>query len=140
MKLISAALALAVLAAAPALGQPRRAPAAPAWDKGAPLTISMTNRGFSPARINLRQGAGYILRLRNASNRTHIFSAKDFFRLARVDPRDQAWVARNEVEVPAGRTATIHLIAPDTPDAVYDFRSTRIADAGEKVKGVIHVR
>lgn len=138
--LLPAAFAVAMLAAPPALAQARRASAAPAWNKGAPLTITMSNRGFAPARLTLRQGAGYILRLRNVSDRTHTFSARSFFRLARVDPRDQAWVARNEVEVPAGRTATLHLIAPDTPNAIYDFRSTRIGDMGENMKGTIHVR
>ena len=125
---------LALLAAAPALAQ------TPNWAKGTPLAVTMTNRGFTPARLTMKQGATYIVTFRNASDRTHNFSAHDFFKYARVSPADQAWVTKNEVLLKAGQRATIHLVAPDTPGARYAFRSTRVEDAASKMKGAIFVR
>jgi uncharacterized cupredoxin-like copper-binding protein len=127
-------LLAALLAATPALAQ------APDWSKGTPVGIVMTNQGFTPARIVLKNGAPYALHFRNRSDRTHSFSAPPFFRLARVAPRDAAWVAHNEVSLKPGQSATLHIIAPDTPGARYEYRSTRIADAASKMKGAIFVK
>lgn len=130
-----ALLGLVLLAATPALAQK-----APSWAKGAPLTVTMTNRGFVPAQLTMKQGAGYIVRFHNASDRTHEFAAPAFFKLARVSPADQRWVSRNTLELRPGERATLHLIAPDTPGARYDYRSTRIEDAASKMKGAIYVK
>ena len=119
------------------------APAAaqkPNWTKGAAITITMTNHGFLPERIVMKQKATYILHFRNQSDRTHNFSAPTFFKIARVSPADQAWVTKNEVELRPGQAATVHIIAPDTPSARYEYRSTRIEDAASKMKGAIYVR
>ncbi|MDO6413743.1 cupredoxin domain-containing protein [Sphingomonas sp. BIUV-7] len=129
----------ALLLAPTALAAPKPAPG-PNWNRGTPLTVTMTNQGFVPARLALRQGGQYILRIRNPSDRTHSFSAKEFFGLARVSPADQAWIPRNEVELKPGQSATLHLVAPTTPGAMYYFKSTRVADAATKFKGAITVR
>ena len=113
---------------------------APAFTTGAPIRITMTNDGFVPARITLRNGADYVLQIRNRSDRAHNFSAPPFFKYARVAPRDSAWVANNRVELKPGERATLHIVAPDTPGARYDFRSTRIEDAASGMKGEIFVR
>jgi FtsP/CotA-like multicopper oxidase with cupredoxin domain len=136
MKFSSAAFVpLLVMASLPAAAQ------APInWAKGTPLTVTMTNRGFTPARIVMRQGGQYVLRLRNPSDRAHTFSAKQFFAQARVSPRDQGLIPRDEVELKPGRSATLHLVAPTTPSALYTFKSTRIADAAANFKGEIVVR
>jgi uncharacterized cupredoxin-like copper-binding protein len=128
--LILAALAIA----APAVAQK------PNWTKGTAVSIVMTNRGFVPERIVMKRGATYILHFRNRSDRTHNFAAGTFFKYARVSPADQAWVTKNEVQLRPGEAATIHIIAPDTPSARYDYRSTRIEDAASNMKGAIYVR
>lgn len=133
--ILLAALALA----APAVAQ-TRAGAVPDWTKGAPIAITMTGHGFVPARIVLTHGKPYVLRFRNTSSHAHNFSAKSFFDQALVSPRDQAWVAHDTVTLAAGQSATIHIVAPTTPGARYDFRSTRVADADNKMKGAIYVR
>ena len=137
MKRISFAACLPILALA-ALPAATQAPVN--WAKGTPLTVTMTNRGFSPARIVMRQGRQYVLRVRNPSDRTHTFSAKQFFAKARVSPRDQGLVPRDEVELKPGRSATLHLVAPTTPSALYTFKSTRVADAATDFKGEIVIR
>lgn len=124
----------ALAAAAPAIGQ------TPDWSKGKPVTIAMTDQGFAPAAVTLKSGASYVLHIVNRSDRAHNLSAKTFFDLALVDPRDQAWVAKDSVDLNAHGSATIHIVAPTTPGAKYAFRSTRIEDAGSKMKGAIYVR
>ena len=130
MRFLVPALALA----APATTQ------VPNWAKGTPITVTMTNHGFSPARLTLRRSGAYTVRFRNPSDRTHTFTAKSFFAQARVSPADQAWISKNEIELKAGQNATLHLIAPDTPRAIYPYRSTRLEDATAKMKGEIHIR
>lgn len=131
---LSALAGFTALLAVPASAQ------TPDWNKGAPLTLTMTNKGFVPARIVMRSGRAYTLRIRNPSTRAHTFSAKAFFAQAGVSPRDQSLVARNEVELKPGASATLHLVAPTTPGALYAYKSTRVADAAMKYKGDIIVR
>ena len=129
---MKACLLTALLLASPAMAQD--------WSKGTPVTITMTNQGFVPQRIVLRQGRQYVITFRNRSDRGHNFTARSFFDHARVSPRDQAWVREDAVKLDARQSATVHIVAPTTPNARYDFRSTRIEDAGEKMKGYILVR
>lgn len=130
-----ALLALAALAAAPAIAQP-----APNWNRGTPVAITVDNDRFTPSRITLRAGRPYTLTIRNRSDRKHNFAAKTFFGLARVAPQDSGWVTDNKVDLAPGQTARLRIIAPDTPNAVYDYRSTNLLDAAEKLKGKIYVR
>ena len=127
-------IATLVLATLPAAAQAQN------WNKGAPIAITVTNDRFVPARLTLRRGATYVLRFHNASDRKHDFSAGTFFKYARVRQSDAGWVTHNAVELAPGQRATLHIVAPTTPNAVYDFRSNRIADAAEKMKGKIYVQ
>jgi hypothetical protein len=131
---------LALVATFAALAAPAAAQAPINWSRGTPVTVTMTNRGFVPERLQMRAGRQYILTIRNPSSRGHTFASKEFFGLARVAPRDGRWLPRNEVELKPGQRATLHLVAPTTPGAQYEFRSTRVADAGTKYKGAIYVR
>lgn len=130
--LLALALALAIAAPAAAVAQD--------WNKGTPIGVTMTNDRFSPARLTLTHGRAYILRIRNTSDRKHNFSAPQFFKFARVAPRDSGWITDNKVDLAPGESATLHLIAPSTPNARYQFRSTNLLDATEKLKGAIYVR
>ena len=123
-----------------ALTLPLSAAPAQNWNKGTPVNITVTNDRFIPARVNLRQGRTYVLRIHNNSNRPHNFSSNRFFKYARVNPADSGWVVHNEVKLAPGQTARLRIVAPTTPNAAYEFRSTRIADAAENMKGTIYVR
>lgn len=116
------------------------AAAAPDWSRGTPVRVTVTNDRFVPDAIALRRNRPYVLTLRNPSTRTHNFSAPSFFKYARVSPRDAGWVTDNAVTLRPGQTARLHIVAPDTPNARYDFRSTRLGDAAERLKGIITVR
>ena len=133
-------IALLALATLPLIGASAASAQAPDWNKGTPLSVTMTNRGFVPSQLRLRSGAQYVITFRNRSDRAHTFTAKEFFAQARVAPGDQAWVSHNEVELDGNRSARLHIVAPTTPGAVYYFRSTRIQDAAQKMKGEIYVR
>jgi FtsP/CotA-like multicopper oxidase with cupredoxin domain len=129
------ALPLACLiAAAPATAQTID------WNKGRSIAVTVNNDRFIPARIVLRSGQHYILRFRNASGRKHNFSAQKFFDVARVAPADARLVSNDDVNLDPGARATVRIVAPDTPGALYEFRSTVLGDAAEKMKGEIVVQ
>lgn len=109
------------------------------WRKATPINVTVTDDRFIPARVTLRQGRAYVLRLHNSGSRKHNFSSNRFFKYARVRQSDSGWVVHNEVSLAPGQTARLHIVAPSTPNAAYEFRSTRIADAAEKMKGTIFV-
>ncbi|WP_294393131.1 cupredoxin domain-containing protein [uncultured Sphingomonas sp.] len=123
--------ALVLAASAPAQTQ--------GWNAGKTVNITVTNERFTPSRIVLKSGRHYTLRFRNVSDRGHNFSAKKFFDIARVNPRDARWVRHDDVNLDAGQSATVRIVAPATPGAVYNFRSTVLRDAAEKMKGAIYV-
>lgn len=125
---------LAIAAASPALAQGRTN-----WNRGTPITVRVDNDRFSPAQIRMRAGRPYILTIRNVSDRKHNFSAKTFFGIARVAPQDSGWVTDNKVDLAPGQTARLRIIAPATPNAVYEFRSTNLLDATSNLKGEILV-
>ena len=123
-----------------AFAAPDAARAAADWNRGTLIAITVTNDRFIPDRVQLRRGGQYVLRFRNASNRKHNFSAPTFFKYARVAPRDAGWITDNALTLAPGQGATLHIFAPTTPNASYEFRSTRIEDAAEKMKGRILVQ
>jgi hypothetical protein len=127
------ALAVALALAAPA------AAAGPAWGSGKAVNITVTNDRFAPSRIVLKSNRHYTLRFHNASNRGHNFSAKKFFDLARVAPADARRVSHDDVNLAPGQWVSVRIVAPDTPGAVFKYRSTVLADAAEKMKGEIYV-
>ncbi|MET0270817.1 MAG: cupredoxin domain-containing protein [Sphingomonas sp.] len=130
-------LSPALLLAVPALAV---AQPAPDWSKGTPITITVTNKGFTPARIDLRSGRGYVLRIRNVSDRRHNLSSPEFFTAARVAPGDSGWVTDDKVDLKAGQSARIRIVAPATRNAIYPFRSTNLLDAAAGMKGAFRVR
>lgn len=132
----AALAALTALAATAATA----APAVPNWTKGTPIDVTVTNDRFTPSTITLKRGAQYILRVHNRSDRKHNFSAPQFFTAARVSPRDSGWVTDDKVDLAPRQSATLHIVAPDTPNARYSFRSTNLLDATETLKGDILVR
>lgn len=129
--------ALATLLAA---ASAQAAPPLPNWNKGTPIDITVTNDRFTPDRITLKRGAPYVLRIHNRSDRKHNFSAPKFFTMSRVSPRDSGWVTDDKVDLAPRQSATLHIVAPDTPNALYTFRSTNLLDAAENLKGEIRVR
>jgi hypothetical protein len=134
------ALPFLALAALPAVAATPKKPAPINWKNGTPTSVTMTDKGYAPRRLVMRSGGQYVLRLHNPSDRAHTFAAKEFFAQARVSPADQAWIPENEVVLKPGQSATLRLIAPTTPRALYTFKSTRIADAASNFKGEIVVR
>lgn len=68
------------------------------------LTIALSNYRFDPAPIRLRRGQPYVLHLVNRSRRRHNFVAPAFFAAARA--------GRGKIEVPAGGTAQVAIVAP----------------------------
>lgn len=132
-------LALPLFAAALTLAAPAVSAKAPGWGSGKAVTITVTNDRFTPSRITLKGGRHYTLRFHNPSNRGHNFSAKTFFDVARVAPADARKVSHDDVNLAAGQWTTVRIVAPTTPGAAYDFRSTVLADAAEKLKGTIYV-
>jgi uncharacterized cupredoxin-like copper-binding protein len=109
------------------------------WNKATPINVTVTDDRFIPARVSLKQGRPYVLRLHNSGTRKHNFSSDRFFKYARVRQSDSGWIVHNEVSLAPGQTARLHIVAPATPNAAYDFRSTRVSDAAEKMKGTIFV-
>jgi uncharacterized cupredoxin-like copper-binding protein len=74
------------------------------------LEVKLSDFAFTPATIRLHAGQPYALALVNAGSGAHDFTAPEFFAASRVAPEDGDRVAKGEVEVEAGRTATIHII------------------------------
>ena len=92
---------IAVLAAQPAASQ---APAV--------INVQLANFSFTPKTIVLDHGHDYVLRLQNASDGGHDFTASEFFAASNVAAADRSLVAEGEVEVPAGQVREVHLTAP----------------------------
>ena len=127
-------LSLAVLAA-PAAAQ------APNWAKAQPIAITMTDHGFVPRRIALRQGAPYVLRVTNRSDKGHNLTQKAFFAAARLRPEDRGETRDGQIVLRAGERATVRFLAPTTRrGGTYQFSSTTLADASDDYKGVFVIR
>lgn len=131
-------LSLAVLAA-PAAAQ-RPAPA-PNWAKAQPIAITMTDHGFVPRRIALRQGAPYVLRVANRTDKGHNLTQKAFFAAARVRPQDRGATRDGQIVLRPGERVTVRFTAPVTRrGGTYLFSSTVLADADNDYKGVFVIR
>lgn len=78
----------------------------------ATVQIQLANFSFSPKTIVLDHGRPYVLRLANAADGGHDFTAKEFFAAASIESEDRHWVQEGVVEVPAGQVRDIHLTAP----------------------------
>lgn len=90
-----------------ALGAQPATPQAPAV-----FNVQLSNFKYAPRTIVLDHGRSYLLRLYNASDGGHDFTAPGFFRAATIAPADRRWVAGGEVEAPPGQLREIRLTAP----------------------------
>ena len=78
----------------------------------ATINVQMSNFKFTPKTIVLDHGRPYVLRLHNASDGGHDFTAPTFFAASRVAAEDRRLVAEGEVEVPPGQVREVRLTAP----------------------------
>jgi len=97
---------LLLAAAAIALGGPASA------QQPAVFNVQLSNFKFAPSEIVLDHGHPYVLRLANAADGGHDFTAREFFAAAAVAADDRHYISDGEVEVPPGQVREIHLTAP----------------------------
>lgn len=74
------------------------------------LEVKLTNFDFSPSTLQLHSGKPYALKLVNTGSAGHDFTAPEFFAAGRVAPGDAAMIAKGQVSLEPGQTATIHII------------------------------
>ncbi len=97
-------LLLALIAAAPALGQE------PEWRAAREYDVLLRPFAIDPAPIRLRAGEPVKLRFINQGQATFSFSASRFFRAARIRRRDSDRVANGRIRLAPGDQATIALV------------------------------
>lgn len=104
MRMRLAFLFLALLFAAPAGAQ------LPEWRTAPEYDVLMRPHAFEPEEIRLRAGEPVKLRFVNQGQATYSFSAKDFFRSARVRDGDVAEVADGRLQLAPGERRVIALV------------------------------
>ena len=97
-------LILFLLFAAPVAAQQ------PEWRTAREYEILLRPWAFDPAEIRLEAGLPVKLRFLNQGQATFSFSAPDFFRAARVRPRDADAVADGNIRLAPGEARTIALV------------------------------
>jgi len=122
------AIPFAMLAARPATAQ---APAV--------INVHMANFKFTPNTIFLDHGHPYVLRLQNAAEGGHNFTAAEFFAAADVSAEDRRLVTKGAVEVPAGQVLEIHLTAPAAAGS-YNLKCSHAFHKAFGMSGKILVR
>jgi plastocyanin len=100
------------------------------------VAIELSNFRFSPNAIQLRAGVPTVLRLHNASNGGHNFSAPEFFAAARLDPRTAAAVGGGTIEIP-GRGVVTMTVVPTR--GRYRLKCTHTLHSAFGMKGTIVV-
>jgi len=80
------------------------------WRQAAEYDVLLTSYAIEPGVMHLKAEAPVRLRFVNNSNRGHDFSARSFFRAARVRDRDAASVADGSLEIGPLSTRTIALV------------------------------
>ena len=76
------------------------------------LNVQLSNFKFTPGTIVMDHGQSYVLRLTNAADGGHDFTAQEFFAAASVAAEDRHYLTDGEIEVPPGQVREIHLKAP----------------------------
>ena len=76
------------------------------------VNVELSNFKFDPKAITMEHGQSYVLRLHNAADGGHDFTAGEFFAAAVIADEDRRLVAEGGVEVPSGQVREIHLTAP----------------------------
>jgi plastocyanin len=101
--------------------------------------ISLTSYAFTPSTITLKSGTTYRLHLTNESNKTHDFTAAEFFAASTVAPEDKAKLEENsEIEVEGGQSVDVTL----TPSraGTYPLTCSHFLHASFGMKGTIVVQ
>ena len=80
------------------------------WRQAPEYDVLLTSYAIEPGRILLKADRPVRLRFVNNSNQRHVFSAKSFFRTARLRGRDNALVAGGELAVAPLSTETLVLV------------------------------
>lgn len=74
------------------------------------VTVSMTNYAFTPGTLNLKAGETYRIHFSNDSNKSHDFTAREFFQSSTIAPGDKAKLEDGEeVELEGGQAIDITL-------------------------------
>jgi uncharacterized cupredoxin-like copper-binding protein len=102
-----------------------------------PIAVALTNFDFTPSTIAMVHGRDYALTLSNRAGGGHNFAAPAFFAAAAVEPADRARIVGGTIEVPAGQSVTIHLVAPAA--GRYKVRCTHTFHTMFGMKGAIVV-
>ncbi|MET3827262.1 hypothetical protein ABIC16_002955 [Sphingomonas sp. PvP055] len=113
----------------------------PDWRKAQPISIRMTDDGFIPRSIPVRQGAPYVLRIVNRSDKGHNLTQEAFFDQAQVAGRDRNKIHGGKIVLASGEGMTVRFRAPVTRrGGTYQFSSTTLGDAGKDYTGVFLIR
>jgi uncharacterized cupredoxin-like copper-binding protein len=102
------------------------------------VSVELSNFKFQPKTIVLDHGRPYVLKLHNAADGGHDFTARDFFAAAAIAAEDRRLVAEGEVEVPPGQVREIRLTAPAA--GRYDLKCTHSLHKMFGMSGEIVVR
>jgi plastocyanin len=109
MRLLLLPLAVLVLAAA----QPPDAQAPePEWRTAVELDVLLHPWSYEPKTIRFPAGRPVRIRFVNQSPTTMAFGAPDFFRAARLRPRDEDIVRHGGFRLGPGETRDVDLVAP----------------------------
>jgi uncharacterized cupredoxin-like copper-binding protein len=101
--------------------------------------ISLTSYAFTPSTITLKSGTAYRLHLTNDSNKTHDFTATEFFAASTVAPEDKAKLEEDsEIEVGAGKSMDL-TVTPNRAGS-YPLTCTHFLHAVFGMKGTIVVQ
>ena len=85
------------------------------------LTVSLTNYAFTPSTLDLKAGETYRIHFSNDSDKSHDFTAREFFQSSAVDPGDKAELEDGEeVELESGQSVDITL----TPNRAGTYPAT----------------
>jgi len=107
---IAAILALTAGCTSTQAIEPRLAGTAVDFKQAQTVEVTLSNFAFTPSEIKLQAGKPYMLKLVDGASGGHDFTAPAFFAVASVAPDDAAKIARGQIELKGGETASIRLV------------------------------
>jgi plastocyanin len=116
----SLVIAALVVCAAPALADTD-------WTQAKRVEIDMSNYAYAPQPLRLTHGVPYVLHFVNSAQKSHDFSAPQFFAASTVAADDQAKLVKGAVDLEEGQTADVKLIV--NAAGTYDVRCTHFMHA-----------